>query len=224
MSGIQTLDGFFDSLVQSFENCRAGLNDEAMKTDLQEPLRFFSDRYEKEIPRLVDVIRLQEPHLSPAARQEYFQMVDDLVRKVVLPAYVRLATRFTPRERNDFYLLAEPFHGLERIGWSLVGLVLGALAVAAPFIPIWEKAWMLPFLVGGFFVPDLRRLLVVRRYESELNRLVARADREVLRIDTAYLTSTEALNERGATVKGTEDAAERGRAGGAQATQRGDLS
>ena len=65
MSGIRTLDGFFDSLVQSFENCRGGLNDEALKsgTGVDEPFRFFSGLYEKEIPRLLDVIRLEEPHL-----------------------------------------------------------------------------------------------------------------------------------------------------------------
>ncbi|MEO6325893.1 MAG: hypothetical protein ABIT01_15000 [Thermoanaerobaculia bacterium] len=222
MSGLRTLDGFFDSLVQSFENCRGGLKDEAIKTGPDEPARFFADLYEKEVPRLLDVIRLQEPHLSPEARQEYFRTVDDLIRKVVLPAYLRLTLHFTPRERNEFYLFPEPYHWLERAGWAVVGIVLGAAAIAAPFIPLWEKSWILPFLVGGFFVPDVRRLLALRKYETELNRLVSRADREVLRIDTAYLTSGEPLHERGSIANADDARRRQGTAETGKGRERGD--
>jgi hypothetical protein len=36
--------------------------------------------------------------------------------------------------------------------------------------------------------PNLRRFLALRRYESELNRLVMRADDEIWRKDLAYVT------------------------------------
>jgi hypothetical protein len=158
---------------------------------------YFADLYEKERPRLLETIRVQEQHLSDQDRQELFERVDERVRKVVIPAYVRVASRFTPRERNDFYLVGEGLHGLERFAWGLAGIGLGAAAVWAPFIPIWEKEWIMPFAVAGLFLPNLRRLLALKRYQSELNVLVARTDNEIWRMDLAYLTDDMAEKAAG---------------------------
>ena len=188
---IRTLDGFVDSLLQSFENCRPGLNDRLLGVQGEAPEEFFTGLYEKEIPRLKDVIRREESLLDAPVRDAFFRNVDDLIRKVVIPAYVRLASKFTPRERNDFYLAAEPFHGLERFGWAVAGVAIGALVILAPFIPLWSKEWIIPFMVAGLVFPNVRKYLVVRQYEGELNRVVARADDEIARIDSHYLTGGE---------------------------------
>jgi hypothetical protein len=193
----QALDGFVDSLLQGFENCRPGLTDETLAKGIPAVSPFFLELYEKEIPRLRDTIRVSEPHLSPGALQELFAQVDDLVRKVVIPAYSRQAVRFTRSERNGFYAMPEPLHTLERLLLAAGGMALGAFIVWAPFVPLWEKYWIALFSLAGLFVPELRRFLGTRRYESELNALVARADLEIGRIDTAYLTDGEALAERG---------------------------
>lgn len=191
------LDGFVDSLLQTFENCRPGLSDEVFGRGAEPAERYFTDLYEKEIPRLAETIRIQEPLLTKGAHEELFEKVDSLVRGVLIPAYVRVALRFTARERNDFYLLPDALHGLERLGWGLFGMAIGAFIVWAPFIPLWSKEWILPFAVAGLFFPNLRRFLAHRRYESELNALVGKADREISRMDAAYLTSGEAVEERG---------------------------
>jgi hypothetical protein len=191
------LDGFVDSLLQKFENCRAGLTDESLRLGSPAVVApFFLRLYEEEVPRLEDTLRREEPHLSRAAREELFRKVDDLVRSVVLPGYVRVVQRYTRRERNDFYALPEPLHLVERILWSVSGMVLGAFVVWAPFIPMTAKEWVFPFAVGGLLFPELRRFLSVRRYELELNQLVGRSDREIARIDLAYLTERESLSER----------------------------
>jgi hypothetical protein len=186
---VQTLDGLVDSLLQTFENCRPGLSDHLLGAQGESPDAFFTGLYEKEIPRLKDTIRREESILDAGAREEYFRKADDLIRKVVIPAYVRLAVRFTPRERNAFYLAPEPFHGLERFGWAVAGVVVGALVVLAPFIPLWSKEWIIPFMLAGLVFPNIRRFLTVRQYESELNRLVSRTDDEIGRIDAHYLTA-----------------------------------
>ena len=185
------LDGFVDSLLQSFENFRAGLSDEALKAGDKATQAFFLEQYEKEVPRLRDTIRLLEIGVSDETRLEAFRRIDELIRRVVVPAYARLATRFTMRERNDFYLAPEPLHGLERLGWGAAGIALGAFAVWAPFIPLWEKEWILPFAIAGLFLPNIRRYLALRRYQSELNGLVARADDVIWRMDLAYMTGVE---------------------------------
>ena len=187
-----SFDGFVDSLLQKFENCRGGLHDEWLAGS-DEAKKFVLDLYEPEIPRLREAIRQEEPHLDDAAREEIFTRVDGLMRSVLMPTYLRLALPFTKSERNGFYLLPESLHTLERILWGLGGLALGGLIVAAPFIPIWSKEIILPCGIAAFFLPNLRKIWRIRRYESELNEMVARAERELLRVDGAYVARTTAL-------------------------------
>jgi hypothetical protein len=187
--GFGPLEGFVDSLLQKFENCRAGLSDEVIQAGGAE--QFFLELAEAELPQLREAIRREEGHLGEEARQELFRRVEELIGTVVVPAYARLAGRFTERERNDFYLLQDPLHGLERIGWALAGMVVGTFVVWAPFIPLWSKEWVLPFMVAGLFFPNLRRFFTIRKYERVINDLVARTDREIGRIDLLYLMRGE---------------------------------
>jgi hypothetical protein len=180
------LNGFVDSLLQSFENHRAGLSNDI---DRREAEAFFLALYEKEAPHLRDTVRQGELALPEASRDTFFAEVDDYVRRVVVPAYARLAGPFTRRERNDFYLTPESLHGLERVGFGVLGMLLGLFVVWAPFIPLWSKEWVLVFVIAGLVFPNLRRFLALRRYESEINRLVLRADDEIWRKDLAYVTA-----------------------------------
>jgi len=177
---------FIDRLIQAFEDRRAGLSDEDLRSGEKACEPFFVQIYEAERPRLQELVREQE-HLSAAGTTALFAEVDRLIRTVVLPAYLRLTVRFTPRERNDFYVSREGLHALERIGLGLAGMAVGAFVVWAPFIPIWSKEAVIPFMVGGLLFPNLRRYVAFRRYESELNKLVLQANREAGRVDVAYL-------------------------------------
>ena len=210
------LDSFVDSLVQKLENCRVGLPDETLARGAPAVEAWALALYEEEVPRLRDTIRLEESLLTREAREELFRKVDDLVRKVVVPGWVRLAAKFTPRERNGFYGLAEPLHGVERALWAALGMGLGFLVVWAPFIPIWSKEWVLPFTVGGLVFPELRRWFSFRRYEGELNQLVSKADSEIARVDLAYLTDTTSVAEREA--RDDEEARSRARRMTAEST------
>jgi hypothetical protein len=184
----RTLGGFVDSLLQGFENRRAGLSDERARGGGAGLESYFLELYEEEVARLHETIAVHELALSDNVREELFRKVDDLVRKVVVPAYARAAGPFTLRERNDFYLTAETLHGIERMGFGVAGVALGLFVVWAPFIPLWSKEWVIPFAVGGLMFPNIRRWLALRRYQSELNHVVARADDEVWRMEMAYVT------------------------------------
>lgn len=190
-------DGFLDSLLQKFENCRPGLTDDVVAAGGEAAARFFTDLYEAERARLRDLVRQSEPLLSAEADEELFRKVDELIRNVVIPAYLRVALPYTARERNDFYLAPGAFHWAERLAWGVAGIVLGVFIVEAPFIPIWSKEIIFPMMVAGLLLPNLRRFLLIRRFEREINGLVGRADREIARIDTAYLM-TEAADGTGA--------------------------
>ncbi len=173
-----------DRLLQGFEDRRAGLP--APLTE-QAATRFFSAYLEEQLPQMREGLALQTQGLAPEAGEALTREMENLARGVLLPAYVRLATRFTTRERNDFYLAPEPFHGLERLAWSLGGMLAGLFVVWAPFIPLWSKEWVLPFVLIGLLFPDLRRWLTARRYERELNALVLAADREASRLTLGHL-------------------------------------
>src|SRR6185503_11476726 len=184
----RTLGGFFDGLVQTFENCRDGLSDEQARAGGAEVERFFTRLYERELPQLANALELHEAQLTPQARGHLGTEVDERVRGVVIPAYARLAAPLTGRERNDFYLTAPALHVLERLGLAAAGMLIGAFVVWAPFIPIWSKELIFVFGLGGLLFPELRRLLALRRYQSALNRLVARTDDDVARLELALLT------------------------------------
>lgn len=188
VSAPKILRGYVDSLIQTFENCRPGLTTEMIEGGESTAADFFLDLYNKELPRLEKAIEMNEAYLSEETRKDFFSEVCAVLTKVVIPAYVRLAVNFTPRERNDFYLLPHKLHFLERIAWAVAGMALGGFVVWAPFIPLWSKEWVLPFALAGLVFSDLRKFFSVKRYESELNRMVAKADLEIDRIEMAYLT------------------------------------
>jgi hypothetical protein len=188
------LDGFVDSLLQTFENCRPGLSEQTIAASKTQA--FFEDLYEKEVPRLREQIRRTQTHLSDAEREDLFRRVDDRIRRVVLPGYARLTGPFTRRERNDFYLAPDALHGAERLGFGALGLLLGAFVVWAPFIPLWSKEWVLVFGVGGLLFPSLRRVFALRRYQGELEQLVSRTDDEIWRMDLNLITAA-AVREGG---------------------------
>ncbi len=50
-SPVRVLDGFVDSLLQTFENCRPGLSDQLLGAEGEAPEAFFRGLYEKETPR-----------------------------------------------------------------------------------------------------------------------------------------------------------------------------
>ena len=187
--------GFTDTLLQSFENCRTGLPDEAIASGREAVAAFFLSIYEREVPRLREELRLTA---SGSSFESLWRVVDGLARTVVIPAYSRYAAAYTPRERNDFFMKGH-LHGLERLLWGVGGLALGGFAIWAPFVPIWSKEWVLPFMVGGLLFPELRRWYSVRRYESRLNDLAQRAEAEIARLDRAYLLGPQEVPARAET-------------------------
>ena len=174
-----------DSLVQGFEDRRAGLKDETIRSGDGEA--FFMELYAGERDRLRGAVKLAEPQLSSDERDALLQDLDELAHKVLIPSYSRLAGSFTERERNDFYILRGPARVLERALFAVAGLLLGGFLVWAPFIPLWSKHWIWGLGLAGLVGPELRRYFAWKRYGRELNALVARTDRELERVREGYL-------------------------------------
>src|SRR5947208_674781 len=91
-----------DSVLQTFENCRPALSDRMIAEGVEGAERFFAELYDKERARLAEAVALHDPHLPEDRRRALIAEMDALLEKVMIPAYARLALRFTTRERNDF--------------------------------------------------------------------------------------------------------------------------
>lgn len=182
---LSPLGSFVDTLVQAFEDRRAGLKDDDLEPAAAE--RFYADLYKREADRLVGTLRLTDPQLGDPSRERLREEIDGFVYKVLVPAFARLSVDFTARERNDFFVLRGPLRVLERLGIVGGAAALGAFVVWAPFIPLWSKEWIWIFGLGGLFGPELRRFWAWRRYGRALNQLVASSDRELERLRNAYL-------------------------------------
>jgi hypothetical protein len=190
-----------DQLLQTFEDRRAGLSDPDL-SGTPKVERYFTSIYEGEADRLTNAIVESEPHLAPDEVARLREEIDRLVRTTVIPAYARLAGVFTPRERRDFFLIPRA-RILERIAWAAAGLLLGLIALRLPILPIWSREAVIPLVVAGFVYPELRRYLALKKYERELNRLVANTEREIARLDQAYSRSGAVIDELNELEKGS---------------------
>jgi hypothetical protein len=182
------LDGFVDSLVQTFENCRPGLSDAAVSEKGSAVEGYFLGFYEKERSRLHELVEVSYSHMSEGDRQALESKIDERIKNVLIPAYARVARRFTVRERNDFYHSKEGWHGAERIAFGLGGILLAFLMMILRFIPLTAREVVALLALGGLFYPELRRVFAWKGFESQLNQLVERTDDEIFRMDLALLT------------------------------------
>src|SRR5690349_4411235 len=93
------LGKLIDELLQSFEDHRHGLPDAVVQQGEAATASFFGEVYDREHKRVADAIAMYQPHLVDEARAAFVREVDSVVKTVVIPAYARLTTRFTARER-----------------------------------------------------------------------------------------------------------------------------
>ncbi|HWE22696.1 MAG TPA: hypothetical protein VG496_02035 [Myxococcales bacterium] len=100
-----------------------------------------------------------------------------VVRDVLLPRYERLAEEENAAAARDYGM----WRGgdlVARATFALCGLVLGAIVVAVPWIPIYEKWFPWALFVLGPFVPDAYSWWYRRRHRKQLEALVTDLARE----------------------------------------------
>jgi hypothetical protein len=101
----------------------------------------------------------------------YWETLEKEVDDVVLPQYVAAARDMNELESNNFHI----WRGGDlsaRFVFALMGLIIGSIIIALPFIPIAEDLFAFALTAIGFLYPDLKRFMTERRYMKVLNRLV----------------------------------------------------
>jgi hypothetical protein len=107
----------------------------------------------------------------------HWQRARAVVHDALLPRYERLAEAENTAAARDYGM----WRGgdlIARAAFALCGLVLGAIAVAVPWIPIYEKWFPWALFVLGPFVPDAYSWWYRRQYRKRLEALVLDLARE----------------------------------------------
>ena len=137
--------------------------------------------------------KLQEIHASYVecgGTEDYFA---DLTREILetsLPEYVPRAIEQTRLEREgyDLWRCGDP---VARAAFGLLGLVLGGILIALPFVPIFEDSFAFLLALAGFFFPEITRFFYDRRHSKFLNRMILDAESYQKDRRVHYLSNAE---------------------------------
>ncbi|MBS2025540.1 MAG: hypothetical protein JST92_24340 [Deltaproteobacteria bacterium] len=160
-------------LLDAFERRRPGLA--AWTPEVEQALLAEAEAELVQMEKQCKELGLNDP--------EYWGKVRAAIQAVLLPRYAQLARNEIALTRRDYDL----WRGgdlVARLAYAGVGLVLGAAAVAIPWIPVTEKwvPWAL-FLVGPL-LPDAQLWFYRRRYQKRVDELVNDLARADLALDT----------------------------------------
>ena len=120
----------------------------------------------------------------------YWEALEPEVHEVVLPQYIAGARRMNALEQSSFDVWREGDLAA-RLVFALIGLMIGSIIIALPFVPIFEEMFAFVLTATGFVYPDLKRLALERRHSRFLNRLVTDSSRYQEDARLHYMTSED---------------------------------
>jgi hypothetical protein len=133
--------------------------------------------------------RIRQSYLEGMGSKGYWRELEREVLETVIPQYVPAAIEQNRKER-DAYGVWRGGDLLARFLFAILGLVIGGLIISLPFIPTIENIFALAFALGGWFYPDLIRMMHERRHFKLLNRFVT--DGETYQLHRArYVSSAD---------------------------------
>lgn len=136
--------------------------------------------------------RIRQSYLEGMGSKAYWKELEKEVIATVIPQYVPAAIEQNRKERAAYGV----WRGgdlLARFALAITGLVIGGIIISLPFIPTIENVFALAFALGGWFYPDLIRMMHERRHFKLLNRLVT--DGETYQRNRARYVSSADLAE-----------------------------
>ena len=131
-----------------------------------------------------------EAHGDP----KYWVNLEREVIDTALPQYVRIAERQNRLERAHYDIWRNGDLGA-RCAFALIGLTVGGIIVAVPFIPIYIDAFAFFLALCGWFYPELKKLLHDFTYTRRLNAIVAEAIRYQRRSSMEFITLAQLKGE-----------------------------
>jgi hypothetical protein len=120
----------------------------------------------------------------------YWSSLEKEVLQTALPQYIDAAEEMNALERRKFDIWrgGDP---AARFTFALIGLIIGSILIALPFVPIFEAMFAFALAAGGFLYPEIKRYTHERRHYRVLNRLVGEAQQYQQNAKLHYMTTTD---------------------------------
>ncbi|HEX9944186.1 MAG TPA: hypothetical protein VGG03_19420 [Thermoanaerobaculia bacterium] len=119
---------------------------------------------------------IRESYEECGGTEGYWRELEREVMETILPQYVPAAVEQNRLEKSNYGLWRQG-DPVARALFGLIGLVIGGLIIAAPFIPIWEDAFAFALAAAGFLYPEIKKTVFDYRHSRLLNRLIAEAEK-----------------------------------------------
>lgn len=120
----------------------------------------------------------------------YWEALEKEVVSVVVPQYVEHARDFNESEKSGFGVWrgGDP---AARALFALIGLVIGSIIIALPWIRIFEDLFAFALTGAGALYPDIVRYTHERRHSQVLNRLIADSSAYQENAKLHYMTAVD---------------------------------
>jgi hypothetical protein len=132
------------------------------------------------------VDRIGEAYAATGGGEGYWLDLQHEVLETAVPRYLRTAVDQTRNERTGYGVWRRG-DLLARLAFGLIGLTIGGIIVALPFIPIFEDAFAFALAACSFLYPDIRRILTDWRYAREMNAIVVDAQKYQAQLASRYV-------------------------------------
>jgi hypothetical protein len=129
----------------------------------------------REIAR-AKLAEIRESYEECGGTAGYWQELEREVLETALPQYVPAAVEQTRLEKSNYDLWRQGDPAARAL-FGLLGLVIGGLIIAAPFIPIFEDAFAFALAAAGFLYPEIKKTVFDFRHSRVLNRLITKAEK-----------------------------------------------
>jgi hypothetical protein len=106
----------------------------------------------------------------------YWEDLEREVLETALPQYIVAAVEQTRLEKSNYDLWRQGDPAARAL-FGLIGLVIGGVIIAIPWIPIFEDAFAFALAAAGFLYPELKKTAFDFRHARTLNRLITKAER-----------------------------------------------
>ena len=119
---------------------------------------------------------IREGYVELGGTPDYWQELEREVLETALPQYIPAAAEQNRMEKTgyDVWRQGDP---AARAVFGLLGLVLGAVIIALPWIPIFEDAFAFLLAALGIFYPEIKKAYFDVGHSRLLNRLIVHAEK-----------------------------------------------
>ena len=127
----------------------------------------------------------------------YWEDLEREVLETALPQYILAAVEQTRLEKSNYDLWRQGDPAARAL-FGLIGLVIGGIIIAIPWIPIFEDAFAFALAAAGFLYPELKKTAFDFRHARTLNRLITKAERYQKDQRIHYVSEARLAEELGA--------------------------